>query len=148
MLTPLLLSSTGFDRLQKPHDFVKPELATGKVLKRRLGGQHGQIYYLYVPRSVRESAPLMISIHGVSRNARRHARMLSSMAENYGIILLAPLFGRKQFTDYQRLGRVGHGPRADLALDRIVGEVLYLTGADTSRLYLFGYSGGGQQDNP
>jgi len=144
MLTPLLLSSAGFDRLQKPQDFIKPELATGKVLKRRLAGYLGQTYYLYIPRSMRKSAPLMVSIHGVSRNARQHARMLSSMAEQYGVVLLAPLFSKQQFPDYQRLGRLGHGPRADLALDRIIGEVLFLTGADRGRLYLSGYSGGGQ----
>jgi poly(3-hydroxybutyrate) depolymerase len=144
MLTPLLLTSAGLDRLQKPQDFIKPELATGKVLKRRLTGNPGQTYYLYIPRSMRKSAPLMISIHGVSRNARQHARMLSTMAEQYGVILLAPLFRKKVFPDYQRLGRLGRGPRSDLALDRIIGEVLYLTGADTRRLYLSGYSGGGQ----
>jgi len=144
MLTPLLLSNAGFNRLQKPQDFIKPELATGKILKRRLGGGQGQIYYLYIPRSTHKSTPLMVSIHGVSRNPKQHARMLSSMAEQYGVILLAPLFSKKQFPDYQRLGRLGRGPRADLALDRIIGEVLYLTGADTGPLYLSGYSGGGQ----
>jgi len=144
MFTPLFLASAGLDRLQKSQGLSRPELATGKVLKRRLVGYLGQTYYLYIPRSMRKSAPLMVSIHGVSRNARQHARMLSSMAEQYGVILLAPLFSKKQFPDYQRLGRLGRGPRADLALDRIVGEVLYLTGADTGPLYLSGYSGGGQ----
>jgi poly(3-hydroxybutyrate) depolymerase len=144
MLTPLLISSAGLDQLQQPRNFIKPELPTGKVLKRRLGGYYEQTYYLYIPRSAGKSAPLMVSIHGVSRNAKQHARMLSSMAEQYGVILLAPLFSKKQFPDYQRLGRLGRGPRSDLALDRIIGEVVYLSGADTGRLYLFGYSGGGQ----
>ena len=144
MLTPLLLASAGFDRLQDPARGINPEITTGRVLKRRLSGQFQQTYYLYVPKNVRKSAPLMVSIHGISRNAREHASMMSAKAEQYGVILLAPLFNRKQFPDYQRLGRIGRGPRADLALDRIIGEVLYLTGADTEQLYLFGYSGGGQ----
>ncbi|NNE63680.1 MAG: hypothetical protein HKN34_06335, partial [Gammaproteobacteria bacterium] len=144
MLTPLLLANAGFDRLEDPAHGINPELTTGKVLKRRLSGQFKQTYYLYVPKTVRKFAPLMVSIHGVSRNAREHASMMSAMAEQYGVILLAPLFNKKQFPDYQRLGRIGRGPRADLALDRVIGEVLYLTGADTEQLYLFGYSGGGQ----
>ena len=145
MLTPLLLSATGFDQLQDPQKFVKPELETGKVLKRRLhDDDKGQTYYLYIPRSIRKPARLLVSIHGVSRNAKQHADMLSSMAEKYGVILLAPLFTKEQFSDFQRLGRMGRGQRADLALDRIIGEVLYLTGADTGRLYLYGFSGGGQ----
>jgi hypothetical protein len=144
MLTPLLLAGSRLDQLLDPRETGESALDTGKVLKRRLGGRHGQVYYLYVPRSAGKRPPLMVSVHGISRNARQHAKLLSSMAELYGVIVLAPLFSEKQFPDYQRLGRLRRGPRADLALDRIVGEVLYLTGADSERLYLFGYSGGGQ----
>jgi len=144
MLTPLLLAGSRLDQLLDPSGRCESALDTGKVLKRRLGGRHGQVYYLYVPRSAGKRPPLMVSVHGISRNARQHAKLLSSMAELYGVIILAPLFSEKQFPDYQRLGRLRRGPRADLALDRIVGEVLYLTGADSERLYLFGYSGGGQ----
>jgi len=144
MLTPLLLSGARLEQLLNPRDTIEAGLQAGKVLKRRLGGRLGQVYYLYIPRSGGKRPPLMVSIHGISRNARQHAKLLSSVAELYGVIVLAPLFSKKQFPDYQRLGRLRRGPRADLALDRIVGEVLYLTGADTERLYLFGYSGGGQ----
>ena len=144
MLTPLLLAGTRLEQLLNPRERSESGLEVGKVLKRRLGGCHGQVYYLYVPRSAGKRPPLMVSIHGISRNARQHAKLLSSVAELYGVIVLAPLFSKKQFPDYQRLGRLRRGPRADLALDRVVGEVLYLTGADTDRLYLFGYSGGGQ----
>jgi poly(3-hydroxybutyrate) depolymerase len=144
MLTPLLLGGARLDQLLDPRDRAESVLEVGKLLKRRLGGRCGQDYYLYIPRSAGKRPPLMVSIHGISRNARQHAKLLSSVAELYGVIVLAPLFSEKQFPDYQRLGRLRRGPRADLALDRIVGEVLYLTGADTERLYLFGYSGGGQ----
>jgi len=144
MLTPLLLAGAQLEQLLNPHGPIESGLETGKVLKRRLGGRLGQVYYLYIPRSAGRRPPLMVSIHGISRNARQHAKLLSSMAELYGVIVLAPLFSKKQFPDYQRLGRLRRGPRSDLALDRIVGEVLNLTRADTGRLHLFGYSGGGQ----
>lgn len=139
MFIPLLLAATRLEQLLRSRDSIESGTEVGRVLKRRAGGRNGQVYYLYIPRSAGKNPPLMVSIHGTSRNARQHARLLSSMAERYGVILLAPLFGKKQFPDYQRLGT-----RADLALDRIVGEVLYLTGGDTGRLYLFGYSGGGE----
>ena len=144
MLKSLLLAGARLERLLSPRGSIESGLEAGRVLKRRLGGRFGQVYYLYIPRSARKRPPLMVSIHGISRNARQHAKLLSSVAELYGVIVLAPLFSKKQFPDYQRLGRQRRGPRADLALDRIVGEVLNLTGADTSQLYLFGYSGGGQ----
>ena len=143
MLTPLLLAGARLDQLLDPERRTETRLESGKVLRRRLGGA-GQRYYLYVPRSAGKRPPLLVSVHGISRNAREHAQLLAPMAERYGVIVLAPLFGSRRFPDYQRLGRLKRGPRADLALDRIVGEVLNLTGADRGRLYLFGYSGGGQ----
>jgi len=144
MLTPLLLAGARLEQLLNPGSVDRIPLQKGVVIRRRLRGFSGQVYYLYVPRFAGKRPPLMVSVHGISRNARQHAELLSSMAERYGVVLLAPLFSKKRFPDYQRLGRLGRGPRSDLALDRIVGEVLNLTGADPSRLYLFGYSGGGQ----
>ena len=144
MLAPLILAGARLEELLNSCPADESALEKGVVLRRRLHGCSSQVYYLYIPRSAGESPPLMVSVHGVSRNARQHARLLSSMAERYGVVLLAPLFSKKQFPDYQRLGCLGHGPRSDLALDRIISEVSNLTGADTSRFYLFGYSGGGQ----
>ena len=144
MLTPLLLAGARLEQLLDPQARDAHPLESGKVHRRRLGGATGQRYYLYIPQSAGERPPLLVSVHGISRNARQHAQLLAPMAEKYGVIVLAPLFSARQFPDYQRLGRLKRGARADLALDRIVGEVLNLTGADSRRLYLFGYSGGGQ----
>ncbi|MEA2109785.1 MAG: alpha/beta hydrolase [Pseudomonadota bacterium] len=65
-------------------------------------------------------------------------------AEKYGVVLIAPLFPQDRFPDYQRLGRSNKGARSDLALNRIIDEVGFLTGADSKKLFLFGYSGGAQ----
>jgi dienelactone hydrolase len=117
---------------------------TSTVLERRLGSDPSQVYFLYLPESAPPGARLLVSVHGVSRNAREHVERFARLAERYGVIVVAPLFPQDRFPDYQRLGREGRGHRADLALDRVVAEVESLTGASTRRLYLFGYSGGGQ----
>lgn len=116
--------------------------AAGKILVRALAGEPEQHYYLYVPRSACAHARVLVSVHGISRNALEHTRRFAPLAENYGVILVAPLFEEGPFPDYQRLGIKGR--RADHALGRILVEVAQLSGASTERFYLFGYSGGGQ----
>lgn len=118
--------------------------AAGVVSKRTLGDDTRQQYFLYVPQRGGANAPVFVTVHGISRNAREHAERFASFAERYGVVLIAPYFSKERFPDYQRLGRKGKGERADLALDRIVDEVGRLTGAQTGKLFLFGYSGGAQ----
>ncbi|MDZ4261605.1 MAG: hypothetical protein U1B30_04635 [Pseudomonadota bacterium] len=115
---------------------------SGRVVKRRLGSDPSQRYYLYVPHHCPVDAPLLVSVHGISRNARKHIRRFVGLAERYGVVVVAPLFEQERYPDYQRLGLVGE--RADLMLKKIVAEVERLTAANSRQLYLFGYSGGGQ----
>lgn len=120
-------------------------LPRGEVIRRILVEDGRQPYYLYLPtRCDLTHAPVLVTVHGISRNARTHARRYAALAERRGVIIVAPRFARSRFPDYQRLGRLGRGERADQMLDRILAEVGRLTGAATGRLYLFGYSGGGQ----
>ncbi len=99
---------------------------------------------MYVPSSGGERAPLVVSVHGVSRNADQHARLLSAYCEMYGTVLVAPVFRAEQHPDYQRLGRAGRGKRSDVALDMIVAETAMLTGCAAETFHLFGFSGGAQ----
>jgi len=116
-----------------------------KRLQRRvLLADAGQEYLVYVPKTAGENAPLVVSVHGISRNADQHARLLSTYSEAYGAVLVAPIFSAEQHPDYQRLGRIGRGKRADLALNMIVSEVSLTTGAAARQFYLFGFSGGAQ----
>jgi pimeloyl-ACP methyl ester carboxylesterase len=72
----------------------------------------------------------------------------SSLAEEYGWVVLAPHFNEHRFNnDYQRLNLsiLGTGVRADLRLNELVQEVGYLIpGINREKIYLFGFSGGGQ----
>ena len=125
---------------------VAATITPGKVTKRALDSDPQQKYFVYVPMDVAKGASVLVSVHGISRNAKAHAKAFREFADSYGIVIVAPLFAKKRFPDYQRLGlaRRGHNRRPDLALQAILSEVAVLTEARTDRIYLFGYSGGGQ----
>lgn len=116
----------------------------GSLQKRALEGDPLFQYFLYVPTHAAADAPVFVTVHGISRNAREHAEQFAPLAERYGVVLVAPRFTRKRFPDYQRLGRANRGERADVKLAHVLDEVARVAGVDTRRLYLFGYSGGGQ----
>lgn len=116
----------------------------GALARLQLAGDREQIYYVYVPRILQPGAAIVVAVHGISRNAQEHALRLAPFAERYGVVLVAPLFDESRFPDYQRLGRPDRGNRADHMLERIVDELARTTLADPGKLYLFGFSGGGQ----
>jgi pimeloyl-ACP methyl ester carboxylesterase len=112
------------------------------VVLRSVGADTRQRYYQYIPARGAIPGRTLVSVHGISRNARDHARLLAPLAESYGTTLIAPYFDDDLFSDYQRLGRRGRGERADLALNEIVIDALGMPAPPKIRL--FGYSGGGQ----
>ena len=116
----------------------------GKVHTRQVNGDAALRYFIYVPKKTTEHTSLFVSVHGISRNAREHAELFAPLAEQYGVVLVAPVFSRQHFDDYQRLGRKGNGRRADHAMQQITSEAERLTGADCRKIFLFGFSGGGQ----
>lgn len=119
-------------------------LPGGQILRRVLRDDSTQEYLCYVPSSGGQDAPILASVHGISRNAYQQATVFSPYCERFGIVLVVPRFTPGQHKDYQRLGRRGRGTRADFVLDRCISEVSSLTGADATRINLFGYSGGAQ----
>ena len=106
----------------------------------------GAPYYLHRPPGNLEGAPVLVSVHGISRNAGQHARAFGSQAARLGFVTIAPRFAHADFPGYQRLGhcRSGRASTPDAALEEILDEVKAATGADTSRVFLFGFSGGAQ----
>lgn len=129
-----------------PQDVPKPgdaaALPVGKVLALNLTEEPEQRYFIYLPTRGTHQARMMVTVHGISRHARKHARRFAGLAERYNVVLVAPLFDKHRHPGFQRLGLSGQ--RADLALEKIIEEVGRLTGANTHQLYMFGYSGGGQ----
>jgi pimeloyl-ACP methyl ester carboxylesterase len=123
-----------------------PATATvkGRVQTCQVAGKPELKYFLYIPTTTSASGAMLVSVHGISRNAREHADLLAPLAEQYGVVLVTPSFSRRDFPDYQRLGRQGMGQRADHALQNMIAEAGHLSGADNRKICLFGYSGGGQ----
>jgi pimeloyl-ACP methyl ester carboxylesterase len=100
--------------------------------------------YLFVPQGRRLDSPLLVAVHGISRNARELVSDLADTAERRGVVILAPVFSDYRYGDYQRLGRRGRGARADRALQKLVGQASAELRLISSKFYLYGHSGGAQ----
>ena len=107
-------------------------------------GQRPREFFLYRPDSEVADAPLVVSVHGIARNATAHAYRLMEEAERCGVSVLAPLFSKEAYGQYQQLQDAKTEARSDHALLDILDAAARLTSADVSRILLFGYSGGAQ----
>lgn len=129
-----------------PHGSVRRVASTtprGRILPRRTSSC-GLDHLVYVPTAVSADAPLLIAVHGYSRNAREQVEYFAPLCEATGMVLAAPHFNHTEWSSYQRLGGPGEGPRADQALDEMVHELRRELDLLLGHVSLFGYSGGGQ----
>ncbi len=115
-----------------------------RIVKRSLSSDRKTAYYVYRSSCPKPGVPLMVSVHGIRRQAKLQARLFAPLIESIGGTLVVPVFQRKKYTDYQRLGRHGYGQRSDLALKSVLAEVGNETDASSPSIVMFGYSGGGQ----
>ncbi len=97
--------------------------STGNAIQNlRLSQAREQHYFVVVPEQPR--GEILVLVHGISRNCRPLLDAFLAPATARGVTLIAPLFDEQRCRDYQRLGRNGRGPRADLILEAIVDEVV------------------------
>ena len=108
-------------------------------------------YYPYIPVSVmaerRRTAPLIVAVHGSSRNAKDLRDELAAFAEERGCFVLAPLFPLdldRAVPDEEYKQLTGEILRYDLAFWAMVEELSQATGVSFERIFLFGFSGGAQ----
>ena len=116
----------------------------------------GQLYYVYLSNKALQNlkrAKLLVSIHGYTgrlrtwrgiKRVRRAALRWKNIADKKGLIVIAPHFDYVRFNnDYQRLNV--RGLRSDIRLNNIIKSIknqfIKLSG---KKIYLFGFSGGGQ----
>lgn len=123
---------------------TSPNIPRGLIVKRQLLMDPGQFYYVYWPESAGPNARLFVTVHGISRNAQEHANRFATYAERQGVVMIAPLFTQERFPRYQRLVGKEGGIEADMMLLDIVDEISSFISVETSKIYLFGFSGGGQ----
>lgn len=130
--------------MPRPTTQAGQSLPAGRVVSMTLRVPSRQRYYLYIPRRITQPGRLFVTVHGISRNALEHAERFAPLAEQQGVVLVAPRFGRQRFGSYQRLAPDAKGRRPDRLMDAIVAEVRELLALPDGKLYLFGFSGGGQ----
>jgi poly(3-hydroxybutyrate) depolymerase len=118
--------------------------ASRKLTYHEIPGDRPREFFLYRPARERAGAPLVVSVHGIARNAAAHAYRLMEEAERYGVVVAAPLFSKARYGQYQQLLDAKSGARSDFALLDIMDAAQRLSSADASKILLFGYSGGAQ----
>ncbi len=103
-------------------------------------------YSLCLPDEINAQTPVLVSVHGVSRNVEEHLDAFASICKQMGWLLVVPHFCHKHFPGYQTLGlrRKKSGPRSDLALNSILDEIQQDLGVQARKFRMFGFSGGAQ----
>jgi predicted esterase len=95
---------------------------------------------LYIPESAakRDAAPLVVSLHGATRNADRGIDILRSLSDEHGFILLAPASAGNTW-DVIEDGAWG----PDVAfIDRSLARAFELRKIDPARIAMAGFSDG------
>jgi pimeloyl-ACP methyl ester carboxylesterase len=100
---------------------------------------------LHRPAALRPGAPLLVCVHGYTRQPLDHLQAFAPMAAAAGFALLLPLFRDSgPHRMYQQLLHPRRGTRSDQALLQAIDTLPACCGIDTARVHLFGYSGGAQ----
>lgn len=109
----------------------------------------GRLRYLLAlpPERPPGPLPLVVSVHGYTRQPSVHWQAFAEGVTARGAALLVPWFVEKGYRQYQqlvRLRRPDRPQRADLALIEAVDDAAASHGVCFDRWQLFGHSGGGQ----
>ncbi|WP_339915286.1 hypothetical protein [uncultured Brevundimonas sp.] len=125
-------------------DKSKGHWPRGQVIFHSFPGEPVRECFVYVPRGADASSPVVTLIHGITRNAAEHVFRFRAKSDRTGAILIAPLFVREAFGQYQQVMDKPTRPRADEALFDMLDAVATDTGVSVERFYMFGFSGGAQ----
>lgn len=168
-LAPYQLSSALLSRLTPAmHDWqtadvlraIYPETPLSRTRMQPIAGALAAVncrafpafcHFPYVPvahmAEGRDTAPLIVAVHGSSRNAKDLRDGFATFAERLGCFVLAPLFPMDLDTsvpdeEYKQI--VGDRLRYDHILWAMVDELSAAVRTRFSRILLFGFSGGAQ----
>ncbi len=108
--------------------------------------------FTYKPPTYR-GGPLLVVFHGVGRNAEEYRNFAITMAERFGVLVVAPHFDNERFPSarYQRGGLLDRDGKTQppekwtyAVVPKIVAHVRTLEGKPELPFYLIGHSAGGQ----
>lgn len=126
------------------HSLNSFPLCRGRPVYRSIAGDPERNYYIFVPDDADETSNVVVLVHGISNNAIEHIVRFAEQAKRHNAILVAPVFCKQLYGQYQQVVDRKRGARADLALFDILSSVALETGASTDKIWLFGFSGGAQ----
>ncbi len=135
--TPRLLTPTGGPSRFSNYPLQPHE--RGMLIARSLASDPQQWYLLYTPHKLDESAPVLVAVHGGARDVVELATWFVHVAEAYGAVLVAPVFGLERHRRFDRVGADSGRIEADIALDAMLAQVWMLTSLAPRPLRLFGH---------
>jgi dienelactone hydrolase len=95
--------------------------------------------------NARPGQEVLVAVHGISRNAAEIAMRFTAHPAFRQLTIIAPLFSKERFGQYQQLAVRRPGQtRADAGLNALLDRLAPELGCDTGRFRLFGFSGGAQ----
>lgn len=89
-------------------------------------------------------APVLIAVHGISRNAAEMASRFAESPHFSGWTIVAPLFEKSRFGQYQQLLAGPGQTRSDIAMLNLLDAIARDFGITTTSPAWFGFSGGAQ----
>jgi phospholipase/carboxylesterase len=134
---PALRSQALPSRLVIPEDASAPSKAAAGLRSLQLRSERDAL--LYVPESSQQypKAPLIVSLHGATRNADRGIDLLKSLSDEHGFLLLAPASEDRTWDAIEG----SYGP--DIAfINRSLAKTFELRKIDPARIGMAGFSDG------
>jgi pimeloyl-ACP methyl ester carboxylesterase len=89
-------------------------------------------------------APVLVVVHGISRNGAEMAARFAESPHFAGWTIVAPLFEKQRFGQYQQMLAQGGQVRSDRAMLNLLDALAKDFGCNTDAPAWFGFSGGAQ----
>jgi pimeloyl-ACP methyl ester carboxylesterase len=118
------------------------QLNAGKVFS--FSSSDGLDYLGYIPRTDNKINSTLAVVHGLNRNPVEMIFRFRDLADRLGVALFAPFFHKTRFRHFQQLKADETGLCPKAAFDNAYKNFLAHTALTNEKLYMLGFSGGGQ----
>lgn len=154
LLPALLACGAAWPQSAPPGIEIVPGPGSFTFVDAKSDASKSMTVYTYLPKAVpAQSARIVFVMHGVSKNARGYRDAWIEQADHYGLMVIAPLFDRKQwaggaYSHSSVLAPDGRPRDASLWAFSVVEHLFDAIKAATANAsplyYLYGHSEGGQ----